>query len=47
MARINGTAPPAAPAGLPADAAVATAEVARAPTDKVAKRDEKKVRIAA
>ncbi len=42
MARINGTAPPPAPAGLPADAAVATAEGAGAPTDKVAKRDEKR-----
>jgi murein L,D-transpeptidase YafK len=47
MARINGTAPPAAPAGLPADAAVATAEVAAAPAGKVAKSDEKTARIPA
>ncbi len=47
MARINGTAPPAAPAALPADAAVATAEVAATPAGKVAKSDEKTARIAA
>jgi murein L,D-transpeptidase YafK len=34
MARINGTAPPAAPAGFPADAAVAAADVAAAPAGK-------------
>ncbi len=47
MARINGTAPPAAPAALPADAAFATAEVAAAPAGKVAKSDEKTARIPA
>ena len=47
MARINGTAPPATSAGLPADAAVATAEVAAAPAGKVAKSDEKSARTAA
>ncbi len=45
MARINGTAQPAAPAGLPADAAVSTAELAAA--GKVAKSDEKTARIPA
>ncbi len=47
LARINGTAPPAAPAGLPADSAVATAEGAGAPADKAAKRDEKGAPITA
>ena len=47
MARINGTAPPAAPAALPADAAFATAEVAATPAGKVAKSDEKTARIPA
>ena len=47
MARINGTAPPAVPAGLPADAAVATAENGATPAGKVAKSDERTARIPA